>query len=73
MRYKYGGEGGIRTLDTVLSVYPLSRQADGHKKSSLFNIICCYFHLFCHKLSFNIHLLAGLNIPKGPDQGSRFF
>ena len=27
MRYKYGGEGGIRTLDTVLSVYPLSRRA----------------------------------------------
>ncbi len=26
MRYKYGGEGGIRTLDTVLSVYPLSRR-----------------------------------------------
>lgn len=25
MRYKYGGEGGIRTLDTVLSVYPLSK------------------------------------------------
>lgn len=27
MRFKYGGEGGIRTLDTVLSVYPLSRRA----------------------------------------------
>lgn len=27
MRCKYGGEGGIRTLDTVLSVYPLSRRA----------------------------------------------
>lgn len=27
MRYKYGGEGGIRTLDTVLPVYPLSRRA----------------------------------------------
>lgn len=27
MRCKYGGEGGIRTLDTVLPVYPLSRRA----------------------------------------------
>ena len=26
MRYKYGGEGGIRTLHTVLPVYPLSRR-----------------------------------------------
>ena len=72
MRYKYGGEGGIRTLDTVLSVYPLSRRFPLFLMANDSSIHIKMTHLFLEVTGKNWCTEATRGEPKGTGRGYIF-